>query len=93
MTLTGRNRHAKELSAQLPPSHSGTSLYLAAAPSARHRPEFQTAAEKGKAVTELGAKGRGAADRILALWDFLDGRAKRSVATAGKTKRRAREAK
>src|SRR5262249_22666892 len=41
----------------------------------RHRPEFQIAAEKGKAVTELGAKGKVAADEIRALWDFLDGRA------------------
>ena len=57
----------------------------------RHRPEFQTAAEKGKAVTELGAKAKKAADEIRALWDFLDGRAKRP-ATAGKAKRKAREA-
>ena len=56
----------------------------------RHRPEFQTAAEKGKAVTELGAKAKKAADEIRALWDFLDGRAKRP-ATAGKAKRKARE--
>jgi chromosome partitioning protein len=40
-----------------------------------HRSEFQTAAEKGKAVIELGAKGKAAADEIRALWDFLDGRA------------------
>jgi Antitoxin-like ribbon-helix-helix len=33
----------------------------------RHRPEFQTAAEKGKAVT---------ASEIRALWDFLDRRAR-----------------
>jgi hypothetical protein len=55
-----------------------------------HRPEFQIAAEKGKAVTELGAKGKGAAVEIRALWDFLDGRAKRAVATA---KRKAKESK
>src|SRR5262249_27891370 len=40
-----------------------------------HRSEFQTAAGKGKAVIELGGKGKAAADEIRALWDFLDGRA------------------
>jgi chromosome partitioning protein len=53
----------------------------------RHHTEFQTAAEKGKAVTELGAKAKKAADEIRALWAFLDGRAKRP-ATGGKAKRK-----
>ena len=53
----------------------------------RHHTEFQMAAEKGKAVTEFGAKAKKAADEIRALWAFLDGRVKRP-ATAGKAKRR-----
>jgi chromosome partitioning protein len=58
-----------------------------------HRPEFQIAAEKGKAVTELGAKGKGAAEEIRKLWGFLDGRAKRAVAIDAKLKRKLKEAK
>ena len=58
----------------------------------RHRPEFQAAAQKGKSVTEMGAKAKKAADEIRALWNFLDGRAQRP-ATAGKAKRKAREVK
>ena len=58
----------------------------------RHRQEFQVAAQKGKAVTEIGARGKGAADEIRALWAFLDRHAKRPTAV-GKTKRKAREAK
>jgi chromosome partitioning protein len=56
----------------------------------RHRPEFQAAAQKGKGVTEFGAKAKKAGDEIRALWDFLDERAK--PATAGKAKRKPREA-
>src|SRR5262245_16523018 len=60
-----------------------------------HRPEFQIAAEKGKGVTELGAKGKAAADEIRALWKDLDGR--KGVAnrdTLGKNpKRKSKEAK
>jgi len=58
-----------------------------------HRPEFQIAAEKGKAVTEFSAKGKGAAEEIRNLWDFLDGRAKRAVAIDAKLKRKLKEAK
>ena len=58
-----------------------------------HRPEFQIAAEKGKSVTELGAKGKPAADEIRKLWRDLDGRTKRQEAPAGKPKRKAKEAK
>src|SRR5215831_14270713 len=58
----------------------------------RHRPEFQTAAEKGKAVIELGAKGKAAASEIRALWDFLDRRVRVPAADA-MPKRKAREAK
>src|SRR5215475_3127753 len=58
----------------------------------RHRPEFQTAAEKGKAVIELGAKGKAAASEMRALWDFLDRRA-RVPTTDAKPKRKAREVK
>jgi chromosome partitioning protein len=58
----------------------------------RHRAEFQIAAEKGKAVTELGAKGKIAASEIRALWGFLDRRARVST-TDAKPKRKAREAK
>jgi chromosome partitioning protein len=58
----------------------------------RHRPEFQAAAEKGKAVIELGAKGKAAASEIRALWNFLDRRAKVATADA-KPKRKAREVK
>src|SRR5215475_13018245 len=66
---------------------------MAVAPTViRHRPEFQTAAEKGKAVIELGAKGKVAAGEIRALWDFLDKRARAPTADA-KPKRKAREAK
>jgi hypothetical protein len=50
------------------------------------------AAQRGRAVTEIGAKGKGAADEIRALWAFLDGHVKRSPA-AGKAKRKTREAK
>ena len=57
----------------------------------RRRPDFQAAAELGKGVTEMGAKAKKAADEIRALWSFLDGRTKRQ-ATAGKAKRKAREA-
>jgi chromosome partitioning protein len=57
----------------------------------RHHQEFQAAAEKGKGVTELGAKAKKVADEIRALWDFLDGRAKPQ--TVSKAKRKAREAK
>jgi len=57
-----------------------------------HRPEFQIAAERGKAVTEIGAKGRAAAEEIRKLWGFLDGRAK-SAATDAKLKRKLKEAK
>ena len=48
----------------------------------RHRPEFQTAAEKGKA----------AASEIRALWDFVDKRTRAPTADA-KPKRKTREAK
>ncbi|HEY7086044.1 MAG TPA: ParA family protein [Hyphomicrobiaceae bacterium] len=57
-----------------------------------HRPEFQIAAERGKAVTEIGAKGRTAAEEIRKLWGFLDGRAK-SVATDAKLKRKLKDTK
>jgi chromosome partitioning protein len=57
-----------------------------------HRAEFQIAAEKGKAVTELGAKGKGAADEIRALWAFLDRRT-RAPTTEAKPKRNAKETK
>ena len=56
----------------------------------RHRPEFQAAAQKGKGVTEMGAKAKKAADEIRALWSFLDGRAPRP-APAAKAKRKTRE--
>ena len=59
-------------------------------PIIRHRLEFQTAAEKGKALTELGAKGKGTGDEIGSLWQFLDRRAKPS--SASKHNRKAREA-
>jgi chromosome partitioning protein len=58
----------------------------------RHRPEFQIAVEKGKAVTELGNKGKAAAEEIRALWSDLDGRMARSASVA-KPKRKAKEAK
>jgi chromosome partitioning protein len=58
----------------------------------RHRADFQTAAEKGKAVIELGAKGKAAANEIRGLWDFLDRRARVATADA-KPKRKARQAK
>ena len=58
----------------------------------RHRPEFQTAAEKGEAVTELGAKGKAAASEIRALWDFLN-RHVRVPTTDAKPKRKARDVK
>jgi chromosome partitioning protein len=51
----------------------------------RHRPQFQAAAEKGKSVVEIGARGKKAAYEIRALWTFLDGHAKR-LAGADKTK-------
>lgn len=37
-----------------------------------HWPQFQTAAEKGKGVTEAGARAKKAAEEIKALWSFLD---------------------
>jgi len=37
-----------------------------------HWPQFQTAAEKGKGVTEAGTRTKKAADEIRALWNFLD---------------------
>ena len=55
-----------------------------------HRPQFQTAAEKGKGVTEAGTRAKKAADEIRALWVFLDRRAKQLE--AGKVKTKAREA-
>jgi hypothetical protein len=58
----------------------------------RHRPEFQTAAEKGKALTEIGVRGKGATDEIRALWDFLNQHARRP-ATPAKPKLKAREVK
>jgi chromosome partitioning protein len=58
----------------------------------RHRPEFQAAAQKGKAVTEIGAKAKGAADEIRALWNFLDGYARCPASPPSKPKRKAREA-
>ena len=67
---------------------------MAVSPSViRHRQEFQTAVEKGKAVTELGAKSKAAADEIRALWNHLDGRTARPSTTANKPKRKAKEAK
>ena len=41
-----------------------------------HRPPFTAAIEKGKGVTELGAKATKAAAEIRDLWAFLDKRAK-----------------
>jgi chromosome partitioning protein len=41
-----------------------------------HRPQFQNAIEQGKGVTELGARGKKAAEEIDALWQYLDRRAK-----------------
>jgi chromosome partitioning protein len=60
----------------------------------RHRQEFQTAAQKGKAVTEMGAKAKDAAVEIRALWIYLDGHAghAKRPATAAKSKRKTREA-
>jgi chromosome partitioning protein len=58
----------------------------------RHRPEFQAAAEKGKSVVEIGAKGKKAAGEIRALWEFLDENAKR-LATAAKAKAKREAAK
>ena len=55
-----------------------------------HRPQFQTAAEKGKGVTEAGARAKKAAEEIRALWAFLDRRAKQLG--VGKAKTRVREA-
>ena len=55
-----------------------------------HRPQFQTAAEKGKGVTEAGARAKKAADEIRELWAFLDRRAKQLE--AGKAKTKVREA-
>jgi chromosome partitioning protein len=55
-----------------------------------HRPQFQTAAEKGKGVTEAGARAKKAADEIRALWAFLDKRAKQLE--PGKAKTKVREA-
>ena len=54
----------------------------------RHRPQFQSAAEKGKGVTEVGARATKAADEIRALWTYLDRRAKQLVAGKVKTKTR-----
>jgi 4-hydroxy-3-methylbut-2-enyl diphosphate reductase IspH len=51
----------------------------------RHRQEFQAAAEKGKSVVVIGAKAKKAAEEIRALWEFLDGHAKR-LAAGAKTK-------
>jgi cellulose biosynthesis protein BcsQ len=59
----------------------------------RHRQQFQAAAEKGKSVVEGGARAKKAADEIRALWTFLDGHAKRLVATAAKTKAKREAAK
>jgi chromosome partitioning protein len=55
-----------------------------------HRPQFQSAAEKGKGVTEIGARAKKAAGEIRALWAYLDRRAKQLE--AGKAKTKAREA-
>ena len=66
-------------------------LGMAVCPAAiHHRPQFQSAAEKGKGVTEVGARAKKAADEIRALWSFLDRRAKQLV--AGKVKAKTREA-
>jgi chromosome partitioning protein len=54
-----------------------------------HRPQFQTAAEKGKGVTEAGARAKKAADEIRKLWAFLDRRAKQLEPSKAKTKREA----
>jgi chromosome partitioning protein len=51
----------------------------------RHRPQFQAAAEKGKSVVEAGTRAQKAAVEIRALWEFLNGHAKR-LAMAAKTK-------
>jgi len=57
----------------------------------RHRQEFQTAAQKGKAVTEMGAKAKDAAAEIRVLWAYLDGHAghAKRPATTAKRKRKA----
>jgi hypothetical protein len=47
-----------------------------------HRPPFTAAIEKGKGVTELGAKATKAGDEIRELWAFLDKRAKALGAVA-----------
>jgi len=59
----------------------------------RHRPEFALAVQKGKAVTEIGAKGKGAADEVRTLWTFLNEHAKRPTTLVSKPKRKTREAK
>jgi chromosome partitioning protein len=41
-----------------------------------HRPQFQGAIEKGKGVTEGGARAKKAAEEIEGLWSFLDRRSK-----------------
>jgi chromosome partitioning protein len=58
----------------------------------RHRPEFQAAVEKGKSVVEVGAKAKKAAEEIRAVWEFLNGHAKR-LAAGPKTKAKREAAK
>jgi chromosome partitioning protein len=59
----------------------------------RHRPEFALAVQMGKAVTEIGAKGKGAADEVRTLWTYLNEHAKRPTTLVSKPRRKAREAK
>jgi chromosome partitioning protein len=56
----------------------------------RHRTQYQSAAEKGKSVVETGVRGQKAAAEVRALWEFLDGHAKRmAVVAKAKAKREA----
>jgi len=51
-----------------------------------HRPPYAAAIEKGKGVTELGAKAAKAGDEIRELWSFLDKRSKGLGAGTAPTK-------
>jgi chromosome partitioning protein len=57
-----------------------------------HRPQFQIAAEKGKGVTELGARAAKAADEVRALWSYLNEMPGQRAKRQTKRKARSREA-
>jgi hypothetical protein len=56
-----------------------------------HRPQVQIAAEKGKGVTELGARAVKTVDEIRALWSFLNEMPGQSMKRQTKHKVRSRE--